>query len=262
MSFSVVIPAFNAEKTIARALQSCMNQTLAPVEIIVVDDASRDQTIKIAEGFGERVRIIRLTQNQGVAFARNTGWDAATGDYITFLDSDDEWYADKLKILDFYIKKQTGLSIIFHSYTLNDFTRQANWKQVKPQKYSFGKILVSNPVQSSCLCILRKIGTRFDIRFRYCEDHELMLRLAFQHACYRIPLRLTRLYSPQLLGQGLSGNLWKMRSGEMNMYCRIGRLSPLFLPLIPFLLLFSLIKHISKWIAVKSGLEYQIRKRH
>lgn len=261
MSFSVVIPAFNAEGTIARALQSCIDQTLSPVEIIVVDDASRDQTIRIAEGFGERVRVIRLPENKGVAFARNAGWDAATGDYIAFLDSDDEWYADKLKILDAYLGRQQDLNLIFHPYTLNPFTEPADWKQLSPEKYAFGKILVSNAVQSSCLCVSRNIKIRFDPAFRYCEDHEFALRMAFQYTCYRIPLRLTRLYTPQLLGEGLSGNLWKMRVGELKMYSRIGRLSPLFLPLVPLLLLFSLIKHISKWSAIKSGLEYRVRKK-
>lgn len=262
MTFSVIIPAFNAEATIIRTLQSCIRQTHAPLEIIVVDDASSDRTVQLVQNMGTRVRLIQLPENKGVANARNIGWDAAKGDYIAFLDSDDTWAPDKLQVLDFYLTENKSLPLIFHPYTLNDLIRKEDWEKERPRRYSFRKLLWSNAIQSSCLCLSKSVQMRFNTDFRYCEDHELALRIAFKYECYQIPFRLTRLYAPQLLGHGLSENLWKMRMGEMKMYSRLWQLHILFLPLIPFFLALSLIKHIYKWLAVKSGLEYQMRKRN
>ena len=94
---SVVIPAYNREKTIARAVESALAQTFRDIEIIVVDDGSRDGTVKVLESFGDRIRLIRK-QNGGVSSARNAGIHAARGRWIALLDSDDEWTHDKLSL--------------------------------------------------------------------------------------------------------------------------------------------------------------------
>jgi len=94
---SVIIPAFNREATIGRAISSVLAQTWADFEIVVVDDGSQDATVTVAQGFGdERVRIVQHEQNRGAAAARNTGIRAAKGEFIAFLDSDDEWFPNKL----------------------------------------------------------------------------------------------------------------------------------------------------------------------
>src|SRR5689334_9390951 len=77
--FSVIIPAWNAAQTIVQAIRSCTEQSYPPHEIIVVDDASTDDTSKLVASFPQ-VTCIRLEQNSGPAHARNTGWDVATGD--------------------------------------------------------------------------------------------------------------------------------------------------------------------------------------
>jgi glycosyltransferase involved in cell wall biosynthesis len=91
-SVSVVIPARDAAPTIVRAVTSVQAQ--APDEVIVVDDASRDDTAAIAESFG--ARVIRLAEHQGAAAARNAGIAAAWGDIVAFQDADDEWLPGKL----------------------------------------------------------------------------------------------------------------------------------------------------------------------
>ena len=101
-SVSVIIPAYNSESTITRALQSVTAQTRAPKEIIVVDDASTDNTREIAANFASTssipLRVITQSSNGGPSAARNTGWDAASGDYIAFLDADDQWHPRKIRI--------------------------------------------------------------------------------------------------------------------------------------------------------------------
>ena len=96
ISISAVIPAYNCEKYIARAVESVLKQTLPVQEIVVVDDGSTDGTADAVRSFGEKVTLIRQA-NAGVSAARNTGIRAANGDWIAFLDADDEWLPEKIK---------------------------------------------------------------------------------------------------------------------------------------------------------------------
>jgi glycosyltransferase involved in cell wall biosynthesis len=94
---SVVIPAFNREKTIDYCLRSVLAQTYSPFEILVVDDGSSDNTTHIVLSLDNpRIRLICHESTKGAQAARNTGIDKAKGDWIAFLDSDDEWYPEKL----------------------------------------------------------------------------------------------------------------------------------------------------------------------
>ena len=94
---SVVIPAFNAAATIRRALASVARQDYDPMETIVVDDGSTDDTRRIVAATREPpVRLIELGRNRGPSAARNAGIKAARGKYVAFLDADDEWLANKL----------------------------------------------------------------------------------------------------------------------------------------------------------------------
>ena len=96
MSVSVVIPAYDAESTLAATLSSVLGQTYSDLEVIVVDDGSSDGTASVAHGFGDPVTCIR-TENRGVSHARNTGAAAANGDFVAFLDADDLWEPCKLE---------------------------------------------------------------------------------------------------------------------------------------------------------------------
>ena len=98
--FSVIIPVFNAEKTIPRLLDSILAQDFSNYEVILVDDCSRDGSVwKIKEIIGEnldkRIRILINPENRGVSFSRNLGIEAATGKYILFADADDYYYDDR-----------------------------------------------------------------------------------------------------------------------------------------------------------------------
>ena len=98
---SIIITTYNREKYIGRAVQSVLRQTYGKYELIIVDDGSTDNTQEIIQKLIEkdnRVRYIKLEQNQGVSHARNVGMQEAKFDFIAFLDSDDEWYPNKLEL--------------------------------------------------------------------------------------------------------------------------------------------------------------------
>jgi glycosyltransferase involved in cell wall biosynthesis len=97
VSVSVIIPAYNSEKFIRRAIDSVLAQTHPAEEIIVVDDGSTDSTGEIVQSYGPPVQYVRQ-DNAGPGAARNTGIRAAQGDWIAFLDSDDEWLPEKLQV--------------------------------------------------------------------------------------------------------------------------------------------------------------------
>ncbi|MCU4800371.1 glycosyltransferase [Halobacteria archaeon HArc-gm2] len=97
---SVVIPTHNRADVLGRAIDSVFAQTMTDFELIVVDDCSTDETQSVVTGYDdERVEYVRLEENQGANSARNTGISASEGDFISFLDSDDEFYPTHLEVV-------------------------------------------------------------------------------------------------------------------------------------------------------------------
>lgn len=93
---SVVIPTFNCSHLLPGAIDSALAQTHAPLEVVVVDDGSTDDTARVARTYGDRIRYVHQ-QNQGTAAARNTGIAHSSGEYIALLDQDDRWLPQKLE---------------------------------------------------------------------------------------------------------------------------------------------------------------------
>ena len=98
---SVIIPAYNAAGTLPAAVESVLAQTVRELELIIVNDGSKDETLKIAEGYREKYSFIKVIsrENGGAAAARNAGLAAAEGEYIAFLDADDSYDPDFLETL-------------------------------------------------------------------------------------------------------------------------------------------------------------------
>ena len=116
--FSVVIPAFNSAATLVRAIESVRAQTWPAHEILVVDDGSTDATAEVAAGC-DGVRLIRQ-KNSGVSVARNAGAAAATGDWLAFLDADD-WYApDRLRLHAEWIAADAAFDFLTGDYEYRD----------------------------------------------------------------------------------------------------------------------------------------------
>ena len=109
---SVVIPAFNAERTLGPAIESAFAQTYPKVEIIVVDDGSTDGTPAVLERYGDRIRGVRQ-KNQGEGAARNCGIEKAQGSLIAFLDADDLWDAAKLSAQVAVLTSSPEIGLVF-----------------------------------------------------------------------------------------------------------------------------------------------------
>ncbi len=104
---SVIIPTYNGESTILRAINSVLNQTYSNLELIIVDDCSKDNTFEVVKNVKDkRVKVLRHKKNRGGSAARNTGIKEAKGEYIAFLDDDDEWLNEKVEKQVEYLKSK------------------------------------------------------------------------------------------------------------------------------------------------------------
>ncbi|MDQ6469961.1 glycosyltransferase family 2 protein [Flavobacterium sp. LHD-80] len=119
---SILIPTYNTEKFIRETLQSVQNQSYSNWEMILVDDASTDQTVAIIEEFAQddnRIKLFKLEKNSGNGFARNIALEKASGKYIAYLDADDLWFPEKLeKQIQFL--KTNNLTFTFSFYDCID----------------------------------------------------------------------------------------------------------------------------------------------
>ncbi len=109
---SVIIPVWNAMDTAPRAIASVFAQTYTDYEVIVVHDGSTDETPAMLARFGDRIRVIRQS-NSGASKARNTGVSASSGEYLAFLDDDDEWMADKLALSVPVLEQEPECALVY-----------------------------------------------------------------------------------------------------------------------------------------------------
>ncbi len=181
---SVVIPAWNAAHLLPRCLESVLAQTLAPREIIVVDDGSRDATAEVAANCGYAVRVIRQ-ENRGAAGARNTGIRAAAGKWIAFLDADDRWLPQKMERLIACAAANPDAGVIYSDATVMDDAGRPVGRFLDGKDaasgYIYDRLLRSFFVLPSTAMVRRELIERagyFAEKVRGVEDMELMLRLA------------------------------------------------------------------------------------
>lgn len=251
MRFSTVIPVYNGAETICRAIDSVIAQGCNDLEVIVVDDASTDGTVSlIKEQYGNKVKVIALSENSGSSVARNAGMAAATGDYIVFLDADDSWVFGKIDAVSEALRKRPDIAFLYHGYSLSSMDRPDKELDVTPRKLSYLRLLAGNVISTSCVVLKNDPVFRFATDMRYCEDYELWLRVAYRYGAYFLDCPFTRLYRPITSEGGISANRFAMRIGEMRAYARLPRLNPFFLFLVPLLWLGSAAKHVLKLLRI------------
>ena len=178
---SVVMPVYNSEKYIASSVGSVLRQTYNNIEIIIINDNSADNTMKIiqciARDNSDKIKIFSLPTNKGVAFARNEGLAHATGEYIAFLDSDDLWVPEKIEKQINALKK-TGRSLCFTAYDMIDGNDCFIKHRFVKDEITFTDLLKENNIIfSSVLCKSNSIrNARFDTSCFH-EDYLFLLQL-------------------------------------------------------------------------------------
>ena len=132
---SIVMPAYNCQETVLESINSVIKQTYSKFELIIVDDGSKDNTYKILKKFQDfpKIQIIRSEINYGISFTRNIAISKARGQYIAFLDSDDAWHKDKLKI-QVNLMKNNNYFCCHSTYTRKDKNLKKE-KIIKAQKF-------------------------------------------------------------------------------------------------------------------------------
>jgi len=190
---TVLIPAYNAARTIERALVSVWRQDYPEMEVIVVDDCSTDDTCIHVEGMARRnLRLVRLDKNRGVSGALNAGIRQARNGYIAFLDADDEWLADKHP--DMTLIACGGESVDAAGRTLHTFG-------LRPPPYSpreFWRALLVKTYFSRSTVVARRtklleVGG-FDEALMVAEDQDMWIKLASNGETGLMPEVLVRIY--------------------------------------------------------------------
>ncbi len=162
---SVITPAYNASEFIDETVQSVINQTFTDWEMIIVDDASSDDTYsKLCKWADKdsRIKPIQHKKNSGVAAARNTALEAAVGDFIAFLDADDLWVPEKLEIQYNYMR-DNGYVLTYTEYKIFTADDYENAKSVKvPRVMTYSRIFGNTSI--ACLTVMVDRKTVGDFR--------------------------------------------------------------------------------------------------
>lgn len=199
--FSILMAAYQAEATIARAIKSVLAQTYDAWELIVVDDGSRDTTRERAlEAAGGDTRITVLTQaNAGPGTARNHAADHARGEYLCILDSDDEYSAEYLaRMAECADSAPEAALLSCNSICINPDGTRSQWLSGRgldrPQSFTLDRIIRHNDIFIMCAIradAFHAVGG-FNTVLAPCEDYDLWLRL--------LANGFTHHYTPELLG--------------------------------------------------------------
>lgn len=192
-TISVVIPAYNAERTVLETVESVQKQTFSDLEIIVIDDGSTDRTLELVQGVIDKRLKIFSYDNGGVATARNRGISHAGGEFIAFLDADDLWTPDKLE-LQLAALLQNPEAGVAYSWTYFFIDGQ---EEISPGKQFFfegnvyPQLIVENFLANGSNPLIRKkaidsVGN-FDTTFSQCADWDFYLRLAARFPFVSVP---------------------------------------------------------------------------
>jgi glycosyltransferase involved in cell wall biosynthesis len=219
MNVSVIIPTYNYARFIGEAVDSALAQTRPPLEVIVVDDGSTDDTAAVLAAYGDRIRVLRQ-KNAGVAMARNAGIAAARGEYLAFLDSDDAWYPRKLErqMQRFGAEPHLGLVhcgaeiIDSEGRTLSTTTAGMEGRVAEAMLRMDREVIMP---QGSSIVVPKRVAEDvggYDARLPPSEDWDFCYRIA---ARYEIGYVRELLVRYRLHGSGIHLNIGRMERAMM-----------------------------------------------
>ncbi len=229
MRISVIIPVYNRPAKVQRAIGSVVAQTYSPEEIIVVDDHSTDSTSEVLSDiytqYQNSMRVLWHRENRGVGAARNTGINAASAEWIAFLDSDDEWRPDKLQKQVRFHREHPELKISQCDELWIRDGERVNKRRIHQKeggqifKESLKLCLVSPSAVLMHQSLFEEIGD-FDESFPVCEDYDLWLRILTEYAIgYLNEPLLTRYggHEDQLSSRYWGMDRWRVRAMEKHL---------------------------------------------
>ena len=214
---SVVVPAYNAEAFVGEAVESALAQSYRPIEVIVADDGSTDGTAEVVRAFGDPVRCFGQ-ENQGPAGARNLALRHAGGEYVAFLDADDRWHPEKIRLQVETMEREPDLGLLAtRSGTASDINIPLPTGDVPVERVPFEALYIRNYFMTSSVMARREILDEvggFDTQFFGPEDYDMWLRLTTRAASGTLQAPLA--YHRDVEG-GVQDNAERMRT----MACRV-----------------------------------------
>jgi glycosyltransferase involved in cell wall biosynthesis len=203
---SVIIPTHNRADLIGRAVRSALTQTCSDVEVLVIDDCSKDGTGETVLAIRDpRVKYVRHETNRGVSAARNTALSLATGEFIAFLDDDDEWLPEKLRIqLDCMERARQSVGLMTTGYQVENADKRIAYEVLPNERgWMFERLLRQGHFNHTSTILVRaacfvRVGP-FDVTFRYGEDFDMWLRIAKEYEVDFVSIPLVRVH-PQVNG--------------------------------------------------------------
>lgn len=246
MTISVVVPAYNAARTVAATLDALLAQTSPAHEIVVVDDGSKDATREVLEAYRGRALLV-FQPNGGVSAARNRGVSETRGDWVAFCDADDLWHPEKLRVMQAALANRDDTDLVFHEFwtlvdgevaearathsphTMFPLFREfdislprilPDHRPLDTGTIEFGTVdswygsafrwlMLGNFLMPSTVMIRRRAFDEaggFDANFRYAEDTEFFLRFGRRHPMLWVDCPLTG-YRREA-GTLLTGNMY------------------------------------------------------
>ncbi len=184
---SVIIPTFNRANLLLRAIRSVLSQTYKDFELIVIDDASEDNTREVVNGFSDRrIKYIRLNERAGSAASRNIGIKTSRGKFLTFLDSDDEWHSKKLEYQVNDIKDQSDKIGIVYTKTIRKYKNREYYipscKVKHREGYLYRNLILGQYIVPTPSALVKKVCFDkcgyFDEKLQVLEEWDLWIRMS------------------------------------------------------------------------------------
>lgn len=215
---SVIIPTHNRAELLKRAINSVLRQTFEDFELIVVDDASSDNTPEVVESIKDgRIQYVRLEKNSGGPVARNTGIKGARGRFIALLDDDDEWLPNRLELqIEKFESLEKDVGVVYGGfYYVSQDTGEIIGKRLPRYRGDvYTHLLKENFIGSPTLLIRRECFKKaglFDPELKSSQDWDMWLRIAKYYRFDYVPAVVAKYY---VHGHQITFNMEKYISGR------------------------------------------------